>query len=347
MARLIVGVTDRDRHFHIVALAVTTNEQTKDFSFLFRAIKTAAQQYNQTPYEPHVLVCDASKAIQNGFTEIFGDEPCIRMCWAHVKTNIHKNSYRCSNKLQIPLIIQDLDTLQLSSSPPIFEEAAESFLAKWADQKEFCEYFKKEWLIQNKNWFEGADRGSPSTNNALEAFNRVIKDCGTFRRRFALGQFLNVCSKLVADWSSEYVNNKIFVLTPTISLKLWTTAYQWVTTNKEMQIVCVKRDGDLRYWRIPAKSMKQVKKFEKKWVSFDEFKEQNFNCYEVRISDTRWLEAVCNCPSFFKKFICKHVVGIAIRCKYTTAPPAARNLSIGQKRKRGRPALAKHALIIQ
>jgi hypothetical protein len=58
----------------------------------------------------------------------------------------------------------------------------------------------------------------------------------------------------------------------------------------------------------------------------------------------------CTCPSFFKKYICKHIIGIAIR----TIPEirksitlAAKNLPLTAKRKTGRPALAKKTLVRQ
>jgi hypothetical protein len=45
--------------------------------------------------------------------------------------------------------------------------------------------------------------------------------------------------------------------------------------------------------------------------------------------------------------MCKHVVGIALRLKFCRAPAEAKNIPLGQKRKPGRPAKAKKALLIQ
>ena len=55
----------------------------------------------------------------------------------------------------------------------------------------------------------------------------------------------------------------------------------------------------------------------------------------------------CNCPAFLKNYICKHVVGMSIRLKYCKPPAAAKTVPIGEKRKRGRPAKAKPALLVQ
>ena len=53
------------------------------------------------------------------------------------------------------------------------------------------------------------------------------------------------------------------------------------------------------------------------------------------------------CPRFMKKNICKHTVGMEIWLGMCDAPAMAKTVPIGQKRKRGRPAKAKPALIRQ
>ncbi len=62
--------------------------------------------------------------------------------------------------------------------------------------------------------------------------------------------------------------------------------------------------------------------------------------------ETRWKEGRCSCPSFFKTFLCKHIIGLAIRLKYVKPPPEAKQIPIGEKRKRGRPKKAGKALLI-
>ena len=52
----------------------------------------------------------------------------------------------------------------------------------------------------------------------------------------------------------------------------------------------------------------------------------------------------CTCP-FFRQ--CKHALGIKIMRKEIIVRPEAKNIPLGQKRKRGRPAKAKKALIVQ
>jgi uncharacterized Zn finger protein len=60
-----------------------------------------------------------------------------------------------------------------------------------------------------------------------------------------------------------------------------------------------------------------------------------------------WKKSKCNCPAFFKNYICKHVVGMAIRLKHCKPSAAAKTVPIGDKRKKGRPAKVKRALLVQ
>ena len=85
-----------------------------------------------------------------------------------------------------------------------------------------------------------------------------------------------------------------------------------------------------------------------RWNTFDQYKRRAFNvwCVKMPKDTSKWYASKCNCPSFFKKYICKHVVGLAIRLKYTKPPPAARDVPIGAKRKPGRPKKATKALLI-
>ena len=65
------------------------------------------------------------------------------------------------------------------------------------------------------------------------------------------------------------------------------------------------------------------------------------------VDKLKWLDGVRSCPTFFKKFMCKHVVGMAIRLNHCKPPPTAKNVKIGEKRRRARPSKSKKALLIQ
>jgi len=66
------------------------------------------------------------------------------------------------------------------------------FIHKWTtlNQLEFLEYMNARWFSTHSNWFEGeAESITPSTNNALESFNNVIKKEHTFREKLTVARF--------------------------------------------------------------------------------------------------------------------------------------------------------------
>ena len=67
----------------------------------------------------------------------------------------------------------------------------------------------------------------------------------------------------------------------------------------------------------------------------------------VTFDGDNWQQGLCTCPIFQKQYICKHVVGIAILKDYFEVSAEAKTVPLGQKRKRGRPALTKKALLVQ
>ena len=86
-----------------------------------------------------------------------------------------------------------------------------------------------------------------------------------------------------------------------------------------------------------------------RWQTFDQFKERAFGIWIVTlpVDKEKWIEGRYTCVDYFKSFCCKHIiVGLAIRLKYTKPPSEARNVPIGHKRKRGRPAKATRALLV-
>lgn len=87
------------------------------------------------------------------------------------------------------------------------------------------------------------------------------------------------------------------------------------------------------------------------WQTFSDFKKYLIEWFCVSMpkdaTDERWTSAECECRTYFKKYMCEHIIGIALRKKFATAPPEAKNIPLGVKRKRGRPCKAKTALVFQ
>lgn len=231
---LVCGTTDQNRKFHPLCLTISSNEQKEDFKLMFQGLKDKIQEIFESSWNPKVLVCDAAKSIQNAFLEVFGEHVVVRMCWAHAKRKIQERIARIKNKVLRDDILNDVDALHSITDANIFDAASEAFVQKYEDEIEFVTYFRAQWLLQNRNWFLGAAPNSPSTNNALESFNRVIKDSNTLRERFPLSRFLVVAKEMVNQWSNKYITNpddNYIANTPSLTTKHWTEAYQW-TKNK-------------------------------------------------------------------------------------------------------------------
>ncbi len=77
----MTGITDMDRKFHPISLAVCKNEKGEDFQFIFESLKAGVDDELKLDYQPNTLV--SAHAISNGFKLIFGSNSNIIMCWAH------------------------------------------------------------------------------------------------------------------------------------------------------------------------------------------------------------------------------------------------------------------------
>ena len=212
---LMVGTTDRAKAYHPFGIALSSNEKNTSFEFVFNAIKQSALQLCSYTYIPRILVADAAEAITIGFKTAFGDEALLKrvMCWFHMKKAYEgKDAQSKSPFKELPDELKDqLNTdiylLHMSESPEMFERAYDLFVAKWraianAVVDKFLDYFNQQWFEKNSGWYEGFAPGIPSTNNALESTNGVIKKDGTVRKRFSLANFLEIaCRDIVSKWS--------------------------------------------------------------------------------------------------------------------------------------------------
>lgn len=345
---LVVGTTDLNKKFHLIGVAVTTNEKEEDFRFMFDAVSKCAGDLLNVSVKPTTLVSDAAKAIQNAFKSTYGDDTTIIMCWAHMHKNVQKQvAARVRNKNVRDEIMKDIEFLQTLASETHFDIAMKLFLVKWENEKEFLDYFRDMWITQNPLWYEGAKQRVPSTNNALEATNRVFKDKFTFRERLSLGEFVHVLVNMIGQYSRRCVSDLVYAHAPVVPKAMWSATYAW--TKLKGLAMPTEKNGDK--YIVPIKSSEYndaVPTVKSNWASLHEFEVFYKSVWIISSTrDDKWINATCTCPCFQKEFMCKHVLGVAVRMGQETIPDDAKCAVLGAKRKRGRPAKAKSALIVQ
>lgn len=211
----------------------------------------------------------------------------------------------------------------------------------------------KNWIFMSKFSTVSAANEAVSAENMwavrttqlYQPINRVIKDHNTLRERIPLARFLVVAEKMVTSWSQA--TDETFATQPELQLCDWTTGYQWAKTDTKIRVV--QSTPDSNTYLIPGKDSPKNNQAEKKFKHFDEYKKVFFSFWKVTLpnNQTDWITGCCDCPDFYRKYICKHLIGLAIRLKFVMPPLEAKAQPLGLKRKRGRPTKARAALIIQ
>ena len=162
----------------------------------------------------------------------------------------------------------------------------------------------------------------------------------------------------VVDSTSSNVEASVncipFSMSYTLSLKEWTTAYQWALEKHKTLERGHPSPHCRQYFvasskkkeQLTAAFLKKMLNADLKWKTYDEFRKYSSEVWIVTINSEDLLSSTCTCPPFLKHKSCKHVLGLQIRLKLIQAPQEAKEVPLGQKRKRGRPKKATYALLI-
>ena len=81
------------------------------------------------------------------------------------------------------------------------------------------------------------------------------------------------------------------------------------------------------------------------WDDLDELVYHMFSLWLVQVDEADWRLGQCSCPHFAKNYMCKHVIALSAQLGLHTFSVQAKSVPVGEKRKRGRPAVARPALI--
>ncbi|RNA38993.1 hypothetical protein BpHYR1_041671 [Brachionus plicatilis] len=201
-------------------------------------------------------------------------------------------------------------------------------------------------------WYEGYVIGFPTTNNALESTNNVIKNEGTLSEQLPMKDFVQFLEKFISELSKDcdpkFVTTKRSVAQPSISVRQWTNAFEWLrldkrtiklTLNQKVYYMCSSSEVTCHATKTICKGYFE----ESEWFLFASFiKEQNELRYVTFNNDQRQLSE-CSCPNWNKNYICKHAFGVAYNLGLCQFPSF--DLNIECYSKRGRLKTANMALV--
>lgn len=354
----IVGGFDAMQKFHMIALSLASNETTDNFQFLFDAVKNSVLKFHNKEMKPTFLMSDAAFQISNGCLAAFSNSIplTILMCFFHVAKAIE--AYKFQKHSNKELIKSQIKVLQLCSNPTVFCHVVELFLTEWsASEPHFVAYFRKEWIDKHPNWFCAVNLKAPNTNNGIEGFNSNIKANFTLRRRLSLTQFKQTLLHLMESTSQMYVREKekkVYYTEIVIRKEEWQTAVKFIQNPVSVSRVFLQNgiyyilsEGESNRKEQRVKNAEQAEGlfFSCAFSSFTEYVENYHQAvYQLKLTESYWMDSTCSCPYFMKNVTCKHVLAICMLKKLVKCPIEANPALLAKKPTRGRKANAKGAL---
>ena len=336
---LVVAVSDRDRKTIPIAISINTKEDGNAFTFLLKALQQAVEKVAGHKYCPSLVMADAAPAITVAVRRVFGPTCKRGMCWAHTIRNVDKEIDRIPNKEYQDILREDIRLLQLAPAQADFQQATTlwyNWLSGREDLLQFRDYFWQQWMGDLNGWYEGFSSIHPSTNNGLEAINKVLKDSYTLRDRLPLPRFLDTAKTAVEHWSFT-LRTEGFSSERTIHLSEWTQAWQWQQGRPPVKHL----EGTSIYF-VPAASTASEADLERlanayfqcivqgNYGSWENYKRLRTAAWIVGdTEDPNMLVPVCTCPVFLKKRLCKHSLGLQIMRGHIEVPVQAKAVPLG------------------
>lgn len=147
----VTGFTEANKTFHPSAISVSSTENEADFTFIFNALKEGTITALNAEWKPEVIMCDAAKAISNAFRAVFGCDIVELMRWFHAKCAMKDHVATLIPQNKQKECLEDINKLQLSSNPSVFQKASQLFIDTYQEHEAFVDYFKVQWLHLHSN----------------------------------------------------------------------------------------------------------------------------------------------------------------------------------------------------
>jgi hypothetical protein len=214
---MISGTIDAVNKFRLISVSVVLDETTASYKAVFDLISNAVGEYCGRIFRPSYIMADSAKSVTAATRLSFNDVslPQRLVCYYHVKAAIAKYFKYNSRINDNPLIgkfLKDIDAVAASFSKARFEYTVAKLKERYASHKKIVKYMETP-----RGYFDGNNEYStwywmnnihaawtPSTNNALESFNNILKNDLIGKKIKPLQQILYLLSKdLLTVYSSD------------------------------------------------------------------------------------------------------------------------------------------------
>ncbi|RLN88063.1 hypothetical protein BBJ28_00003622 [Nothophytophthora sp. Chile5] len=206
---LVVGISDRSRGFHLVALYIVSGETQKIIQPMFMALKRLYGWLTGRDLVVRYAMADADKAQYNAVNAVLGDNPQFLslMCFFHVMEKVCK-AIKPFPSFVSSDIIRDLYDLHFARTHLEFTRMRDALLRKWMTVPiliDFAQYMSGQWLGSRFSGWQlySTPSGFASTNNPVETFNSILKRDYTLRRCLKMGALLAELSNCCEDQSAN------------------------------------------------------------------------------------------------------------------------------------------------
>lgn len=220
---VVVGISDRSRGFHVVALFIVSQEVEEIYEAALRALSRIFTWHTGRQLSVQFAMGDADKAQYNALRTVFGNHPryTFLMCFFHVMKNVHKALKGFPSNIYANLVGAIYD-MHFASNEYEFSVLRDQVLQSWLAQPalhKFGAYMRDQWLFgQFSNWQAfWTPSGYATTNNPVETFNNVLKRDYTLRRRLTMGMLLQELSNC-CHHSAGSIRPFLYTIIPSTSL---------------------------------------------------------------------------------------------------------------------------------
>ncbi|KAE9333223.1 hypothetical protein PR003_g14125 [Phytophthora rubi] len=220
---LVIGLSDRSRRFHLVALFIISQETQPVFEAALLSLRRLYYWVTQKNLVVQYAMADGDRAQCNALAAVFGDNPGYRflMCFFHVMKKVQEHVKLFSSGTQAS-ILRDIYDLHFARTHSDFLRMRNAILKRWVREfgaLPFAKYMCGQWLTGNfTSWLAYmTPPGFATTNNPAETFNALLKRDYTLRRRLKMGSLLRELSACCQDQSSS-VRAFEFGVVPTATL---------------------------------------------------------------------------------------------------------------------------------